>query len=258
MKKNDEIKKGIDSLLGNQVVILCGGRGIRLKPTTDEIPKVLVELNGRAVLDYILDFYQLRKFSRFILCIGYKGDKIKDHYSIPSAGVEMTFSDAGEEASMLERIWVLHEIIDERFFVSYGDTLIDLDIDKMVELHLNRQAEITMVTAGIRNPFGLVTFDAEGWVTSFVEKPTFNYYIGNFLMERSALKYITPEMLKKPDGEGLVDLFLSLLSHKKLVVFEHTGAQITFNTEDERRQAEDKLGRFYTFAERGEDSSPKS
>lgn len=232
-----------------QAAILCGGRGTRLKPTTDVIPKALAQLNGRPILDYILDFYQKKGFTRFFLCVGYKADKIKEHYSTPPPGTEIVFSDAGEDASMLERVWQLNPHVVEHLFVSYGDTFINLDLDRMFATHTEHQAEVTIVVAKIRNPFGLVNFDKEGWVTSFVEKPLLNYYIGSFILKKSAMEYMTAEMRQSPNGQGLVDFFLHLAEQKQLAVFEHKGIQAMFNTEFERRKAEKDLDQFYTYLE---------
>lgn len=236
-------------LVGSQVAILCGGRGVRLKPTTDVIPKALVQLNGRPILDYVIAFYRAKGFTQFILCVGYKADQVKAHYENPPSGIQICFSDAGEDASMLERIWALREHMGERLFVSYCDTFIDLNLDGLLETHVSHRAEATIVTAKIRNPFGLVTFDSAGWALSFVEKPVLNYYIGCFVLERSALTYITPDLLQRPDGQGLVSFFGVLIERKRLATFEHAGVQITFNTESERRKAEEDLGQFYTYAE---------
>jgi len=238
----------------DQIVILCGGRGTRLKPMTDEIPKALVILNHRPILDYILDFYRAKDFNRFILCVGYKGDMIRDHFSHKVRGIEIEFSDAGESASMLERICAVRDKIDDTFFVSYGDTLTDLDVEGMLAFHKQCQAAATIVTAKIQNPFGLVSFDAEGMATSFIEKPILNYYIGSFLMERSALEDITDEMRHASDGKGLVEFFVSLMNKKQLGTFEHEGKQLTFNTETERQLAENEIGEFYTVLEKGIES----
>lgn len=238
-----------EDLQRNQVAILCGGRGTRLRPTTDVIPKALVELNGRPILDYVLNFYRSKGLSRFILCVGYKADMVRAHYADSPSGTRIFFSDAGEDASMLQRIWALRDLMEERIFISYCDTFIDLDLDRMLASHLAIRAEATIVTAKIRSPFGLVNFNSEGWVTSFVEKPVMNYYIGSFILERSALTYVTQEMLQMPDGQGIVKFFVDLSARNRLAAFEHAGPQITFNTESERQKAEEDLGRFYTYSE---------
>ena len=232
-----------------EVAILCGGRGRRLGKRTESIPKALVPLNGRPILDYVLAFYRSKGFSQFVLCVGYKAEQVVAHYVTAPEGEMIQFSNVGEDASMLERIWALRDVVTDRLIVSYCDTFIDLDLERLLQTHLGNKAVATIVTAEIRNPFGLVTADSQGWVTSFVEKPMLNYYIGSFVIEKSAFESITPDMLAQPDGEGLVNLFCLLSEQQRLGAFAHTGTQITFNTESERRRAEEDLGRFYTFKE---------
>lgn len=249
-KNKKIVRKQVSDRELSRAVILCGGQGTRLKPWTVDIPKALVPLNGKPVLDYILEAYQSKGFSKFILCIGYKGHKIKEHYK--KSKMNLQFSDEGEDVSMIKRILAVRGFVDETFFVVYGDTLIDLDIEAMMKVHKAQKAEATIVTAKIRNPFGLVTMDTKGWVTSFVEKPLLNYYIGCFILERSALNRITEEMVEKPDAQGLLEFFSSMIRRKKMAVFEYEGPQITFNTETERQMAEQNLGQFYTFSEEGD------
>ncbi|MCH2663835.1 NTP transferase domain-containing protein [bacterium] len=231
------------------VCILCGGRGTRLKPTTDVMPKALVQLNGRPVLDYVIEFYSRKGLKRFILCVGYKAELIRDYYADPPEGTKIRFSDEGVEASMLHRLYALRDTFDGSLIVSYGDTFIDLDLDLLLKTHVDREAEATIVTANIRSPFGLVKQDGQGWVTSFVEKPLLNYYIGSFVLQRSALDRVTPSHLALPDGEGLVKFFEELSVDRALGMFQHEGGQITFNTETERQEAEEAMGRFYTHTE---------
>lgn len=232
-----------------RVAILCGGRGSRLKPTTDTIPKALVQLNGRPILDYVMNFYRSKGFERFVLCVGYKADMVREHCASLGYGSEVSFSDAGEDASMLGRIKALETETADRLMVSYCDTFIDLDLRSMLQQHTASGAEGTIVTARIRSPFGLVSYDRERVVESFVEKPLLNYYIGSFVLERSSLGRATEDTVRKPDGVGLVEFFQHLIAHGTLRAFEHEGPQITFNTESERQKAEEYIGQFYTYTE---------
>ena len=238
-----------DSLGGSKVAILCGGRGSRLRPTTDDVPKALVSLNGCPILDHILDLYRAKGLREFILCVGYKADRVEAHYANAGMEDEIRFSNEGVDASMLERIWALRDLISERLFVTYGDTFTDLNLQAMLDTHLRLGAEVTIVTAKIRSPFGLVAMGQEGFVTSFVEKPLLDYYIGSFILERRAMDHITPELLAKPDGQGLVEFFAALSAQRRLAAYQHEGLQITFNTESERQIAEEHLGEFYTYRE---------
>jgi glucose-1-phosphate cytidylyltransferase len=232
-----------------RVAILCGGRGSRLGPLTERVPKALAMLDGRPILDHILDFYGNKGISAATLCVGYKAEEIRRHFAAKTPGMELTYSDAGLQASILQRVTRLLEFGEDRFLVSYCDTFIDLDLEGLLESHVRSRAQVTIVTAKIRNPFGVVSVDNSGWVGSFVEKPIFNYYIGCFVMERSALDFATPEMVDSEDGSGLVAFFNKLGEKRMLAAFDHTGLQITFNTEPERQAAESHLVKYYTFSE---------
>lgn len=231
-----------------KIAILCGGSGKRLKHITSKLPKPLVPLRNKPILEHILDFFKQKKFNEFILCIGYKGGQIREFirkYN-SSNSCKFCFSDLGAGASILQRVYALKEYFDDRIFCTYGDTLTDLSLDELFECHLKKKALMTITASKIRSPFGLLEMDQNGWAKSFVEKPIFNYYIGHFLMEKAVLELVTTDMLKEPDGSGLISLFLKLIELKKLSVFEHYGAQITFNTESERINAAEEVINFYS------------
>ncbi|MFQ5801320.1 MAG: NDP-sugar synthase [Candidatus Methylomirabilales bacterium] len=231
-------------------VILCGGRGIRLRPLTDRIPKALIPLNGKPCLQHIIESYIRKGYRRFVLCVGYQGEMIVDFFRRQTFDAEIEFSDAGEQASMLERIYQARSFIGERAFVAYGDTLIDVDLAKMLAYHITSGAAVTLTTAGVRSPFGLVKATKDGWVVSFEEKPVQPYYIGHMLTERAVLDEVDPELLRMPDGGGLVTLFQRLIEKRRLRLYPYTGPQITFNTQQDLVQAERDLLTFFTHQER--------
>ncbi|MDA2932750.1 nucleotidyltransferase family protein [Acidobacteria bacterium AH-259-D05] len=231
-------------------VILCGGRGTRLRPLTDRIPKALVPLNGKPILQHIIESYIRKEYNRFVVCIGYRADMIREFFRRQSFNAEVKFSDVGEDASMLERIYRVRDLIGERGFVSYGDTLIDVDLDNMLVDHLTHHAAVTLTTADVKSPFGLVSANGEKWVHSFQEKPLQTYYVGHMIMERSVLEDLDPEVLSMPDGEGLVKMLQRLVAQDGVRVYPYNGPQITFNTEQDLHQAERDLITFFTHPER--------
>ena len=232
-----------------EAVILCGGRGSRLKPLTDFIPKAMVPIHGRPVIDHIVQFLENRGVTRFTICIGYLGEKLKQHFSNNNDNKRIIFSDAGEDAGMLQRVWLASQKIDNRFVVVYGDTFVDLDLEKLHDFHVKRLALATIVVAKIRNPFGVVEYDQNGWVTSFTEKPVYNYYIATFIVEKSALEACDKRILTLPDGDGLIGFFNELIKQGKLATYIHNGLELTFNTETEKQRVEQELGKFYTQSE---------
>ena len=234
-----------------KIAILCGGRGKRLKSLTDDLPKPLIPLQNKPILEHILNFFEKKDFCEFIVCIGYKGKKIMtfiEEYKKESESI-FAFSDLGENASIIRRMHALKDDFDDRILFTYGDTLTDLNVDELLHSHKNKRALMTIVASKIRTPFGLLEMDNDGWATSFTEKPVFKYYIGHLVMEKKVVSYINKDMLHEDDGQGLISLFEKLIQSKSLNVYEHHGAQITFNTEVEIINAEKEIIDFYSQKE---------
>lgn len=163
--------------------------------------------------------------------------------------MEAVFSDAGEDAGILERLCHARDLFDDRVFMTYGDTFTNLSLSKLFAFHGEGGHEATLVTASIQNPFGLVEFDGRNRVTSFREKPVLQYYIGHAVIRKSALRFVPEEIRRMRDGEGLVAFFKILMAMEKLGAYEHKGLEISFNTPDELKVAEEKLCQFYTMSE---------
>ena len=240
-----------NKIIKPKIAILCGGHGKRLQPITNHLPKPLIPLQNKPILEHILEYFKIKGFNQFILCIGYKGDMIKDYifnYKNNNDG-NFYFSDIGDNASMLQRLYAIKDMFEDRIFCTYGDTLTNLETEDVINYHLKKKALVTITASKIRSPFGLLEIDKNGWATSFVEKPLLNYYIGHSLIEKKAMDYIDDNILNEPDGDGLISFFLKLINLKSLNVFEHHGARITFNTEIERSKAEKDIIDFYSQRE---------
>jgi glucose-1-phosphate cytidylyltransferase len=234
---------------GVKIVVLCGGRGSRLRPLTDLVPKPLVEMNGKPILHHLLQSYIRNGYSDFVLCVGYRGDMIREFVEDGDFDAGITVSDAGDDASMLQRLHGARDQMPERIAVAYGDTLIAVDMDAMLEEHIASGASITITVANVRSPFGLVDFSQDGLVASFEEKPLQWFYVGHMIVERRVLDELDPALLAMPDGEGLVALFQRLITQRKLRTHSYVGPQITFNTRHELAQAERDFNAFFTHEE---------
>ncbi len=232
-----------------KTIILCGGRGSRLQPLTDHVPKPLVPLNGKPILQHVVQNYSAKGFNEFVLCVGYKGEAIAEFVKTLEIDATFEISDAGENASMLERLHHARNFIGEQAFVAYGDTLIDVDLPAMAAQHLRQNAPLTITTATIQSPFGLINFDDAHRVQSFREKPQQWYFVGQMLLNKHILDTLPTALLEKPDGTGLVDLFQQLIQDNQLFAFEYAGPQITFNTPQELDEAERNFIAFFTQRE---------
>lgn len=241
------MNKGKSNL--RKIAIMCGGKGRRFGKLANKIPKPLVRIKDKTILQMKIEKYIEQGFDEFIICIGYKGDLIREFVEKSDFSSMVKFSDAGESAGILKRLHVAKESLDERILITYGDTYSNINLPKLVETHDGNSNEGTIVVAPIMSPFGLVEYDGNGKVTSFREKPVLNYYVGYAVINKSAFDLIPKEVIDMPDGEGLVTCFRILMAMERLGVYYYPGLQITFNTENKLRIAENKLVEFYTSRE---------
>lgn len=230
-----------------KVIVLCGGRGSRLSPITDKIPKALVPVRGMPIIDHVVNHYTSNGYNEFIYCLGYKGDLVKEHL-VAEYGSDHVFSDSGAEAGMLRRIFdAVHLGSGTRFIVAYCDTFIDYSPQRLIDQHTRLGTLATVISARVINPFGILSVDHKGVVDSFVEKPQQTYFIGTFMIDRHAIEGLDTKLISLPDGEGVVAMFKSLAEQRLLGSFQHNGLRISFNTEAERELAETELDKFYTL-----------
>jgi glucose-1-phosphate cytidylyltransferase len=176
-------------------VILCGGRGTRLREQTQTIPKPLVEIGGRPILWHVIRIYAVQGFGRFVLCTGHKGELIERFVrddGLPD-GLRIECVDTGEETPTGGRIARVAERLEgERFCVTYADGVADIDLAALLGFHTVHGALATMTVVQPELQFGVAELNGDGHVRGFTEKPRFEGWIngGFFCFEPGALDYI--------------------------------------------------------------------
>jgi NDP-sugar pyrophosphorylase family protein len=212
-------------------VILCGGRGERLRPLSDTVSKPLLPVNGRPILDYLLEHLSQSGIREFLLCVGYKAEMFEQFLSQRAPGPERVRCLNSGDVGITERLTEARPLIRGRALVCYADTLADLDVRGLMESHRNSRTEATITVYPYRSPFGIVTFDGAGLVSRFEEKPRLPYWIniGFLLMEQEALRRLRPDV-------SLPDFLASLGAARNLGVHCHLGKHWTANTESELRE----------------------
>ena len=178
-----------------KVVILAGGKGTRLREETEVKPKAMVEIGGKPILWHIMNIYSHYGFKDFVICLGYKGEVIKEYFinrswmendfllntskkgefSILSKNSaedwNITFADTGQENQTGGRIKKIEKYIDEdNFFATYCDVLSDVDMNKLFAYHKKMGKTATLTAIHPRSPFGVIEIK-DGIINSFKEKP---------------------------------------------------------------------------------------
>jgi NDP-sugar pyrophosphorylase family protein len=232
-----------------KILIMCGGKGKRLAPLTESVPKPLLPVNGKPLIAIKIEHYLNSGFKEFVVCTGYKGNLIKEALDPYNAKARFYFSDAGVEAGILTRLYEASDWYGDNVIMTYGDTFADIDLKKLTRTHKESDNLATLVVAPIQNPFGLIEFDSNLKVQSYREKPILKYYIGYAVIRKESFELMPPAILDYPDGAGLVTYFKILMAMEKLGVYYHSGLQTTFNTAKELEETQEHLNEFFSVPE---------
>ncbi|NQU95495.1 MAG: NTP transferase domain-containing protein [Candidatus Omnitrophica bacterium] len=208
----------------DDVVILCGGMGTRLREETETKPKPMVEIGGKPILWHIMKYYAAYGFTRFILALGYKGAYIKDYFRDYNNEKqwEIACVDTGQKTLKGGRIKRLEpHIKSKNFHLTYGDGLGRVDLKRLANFHFSRK-KIGTVTA-VRPPsrFGELLLKGN-YVKEFEEKPqlTRGYINGGFfIFNKKLLEYLTPD--ENCDLE--FGALQKLASEGQLTAYKHDG-----------------------------------
>ncbi|MDQ3725022.1 MAG: sugar phosphate nucleotidyltransferase [Actinomycetota bacterium] len=176
------------------VVILCGGRGTRLRERTESVPKALVEIGGRPILWHVVQIYAAQGFDRFLLATGYMGEAVEEFARKERwpEGVRVECVDTGLDTPTGARVRALGERLGgERFCATYADGVADVDLDALVEFHEEQGALATVTVVRPNLQWGVAELAGDA-VTGFVEKPRSEHWIngGFFCFEPGVLDYL--------------------------------------------------------------------
>ncbi|MBU3101623.1 MULTISPECIES: glucose-1-phosphate cytidylyltransferase [Clostridium] len=233
-----------------KVVILCGGKGTRMREETEYRPKPLVEIGGKPILWHIMKIYSSYGFNDFILCVGYKGEMIKQYFMDMywrnndltlhlggDRGIEyhteeeenwnITIVDTGIETMTGGRLKQVEKYIDdEEFMLTYGDGLSNVNILELLEFHRQKGRIGTLIGVNPLSTFGVMEVE-DGIVKSFKEKPILKDKVnGGFMVfNKEVFKYLPSE-----DCFFEQEPIRNLAKDKQLAVYNHKGFWVAIDT----------------------------
>lgn len=181
----------------NLVVLMAGGLGTRLRPLTETVPKPLLTIGNKPILETIVENFVSQGFSRFVLCINYRGAQIREHFGDGRRwGVEIRYVEEPSRMGTAGALSLLPERPTKPFFVMNGDLLTKVDFVRLLTFHHQREAAATLCVREYSHqiPYGVVEMDRYR-VTHLVEKPMQHYWVnaGIYLLQPDTLDLIPPQ-----------------------------------------------------------------
>jgi glucose-1-phosphate cytidylyltransferase len=220
------------------VFLLCGGKGERLKPLTESVPKPLIEINGKPIISYQLDYFKDSGVNDFIVAAGYKAQSFRNYFEHCQQDVKIEIVDSGD-VNIIQRIKDSRSLLKGDFLLCYGDTLANVNIKSLLEFHNSHDGLVSMTTYPMQSPFGVIDMDPNGRVIDFREKPMLDHWIniGFMLFRKEVWNYLDRY-------NNFVDFLEALIPEKKLYSYRHRGIHITVNTIKELHEAEENITHF--------------
>lgn len=232
-----------------KVVIFCGGMGVRMGEATQTIPKPMITVGSRPILWHIMRWYASWGHTEFILCLGYRADRVKEYFlsynealtndfvlSNGGTGIELigreteagdvndwriTFVDTGANSVVGERLRRVEPYIEDDpvFLATYGDGLTDAPLDHMISTLEGNDKTALFLSVRPRVEYHLVNADGDGIVTSVEHLPQADVWIngGFFVFRREIFSVLEA-------GEDLVnEPFGRLIDRRQLLAYPYEG-----------------------------------
>ena len=161
------------------VVIMAGGKGTRLKPITNVIPKPLVPIGDKTILEEIMDKFEAIGCQKFYMSVNYKSDMMRYYLDQLPHHYDVSFFEEDKPLGTIGSVSLLKGKIDTPFFVSNCDIVIDQDMRDVYDYHRENHNDLTIVTAvkSFRIPYGVIETGEDGLMTALKEKPELTYMI---------------------------------------------------------------------------------
>ena len=188
-----------------KVVIIAGGKGTRIASIYKEIPKAMIPVAGKPVLEYQIELAKRYGFSEIVLIIGHLGNIIQDYFGDGSKWhVNITYLTEAAPLGTAGALPILKKILTEDFFVFYGDTVMDIALDQFLVFHKIKQSKGSLLLHPNDHIFDsdLVAVDENKRITNFFSKPHSTEFVGRNLVN-AALYILSPEIIDHiPIGEN--------------------------------------------------------
>ena len=177
------------------VVIMAGGKGSRLKPITNIIPKPLVPIGDKPIIEVIIDQFNEIGVNSFYISVNYKAEMIQSYFSsLPNKNYFLSYFEEKQPLGTAGSLYLLKEKIHSTFFVTNCDIIINHQLDEIYKFHKENNFELTVVGAlkSFSIPYGTISYESGGILTGLEEKPEMTFVVntGMYVLEPELINEI--------------------------------------------------------------------
>lgn len=218
------------------VVILCGGKGTRIRGVNDDVPKPMIAVGRHPILVHIMERYALFGHRRFVLCLGYLGDVICRYFGVTELShqrtvrhmlpngmsIEVVLVDTGLESMTGARVSQVRDLVADDFLLTYGDGVSDVNLKELLTFHSSHSCVMTLTAVRPPSRFGEVQVGEDGIATSFNEKPQASAGLisgGYFVCRRGMFEYLSADSTLVLEAEPMK----LMVKDQNLAAYVHTG-----------------------------------
>ena len=200
-----------------KAVILAGGLGTRLRPYTTFLPKSMLPLGEKPIMEHLIDWTRKNGIKSIVLCVSYLRKTIEDYFEEGKRfGVNIEYAISNKPLATAGQLKTAEDFIDDTFVCIYGDSIFNFSLRNMIKQHIKKKAFVTMSLNEYKTnlPYGVIETSKTGKVLSWNEKPEIkaNVNMGCYVMEPKVLDLIPKNM-----PYGMDDVIKKAMNRKKLV-----------------------------------------
>ena len=237
----------------NAVVVMAGGLGTRLRPLTDKIPKPLLKVGAKPILETILESFLDAGFHRFYFAVNYKSQMIEDYFGDGSQfGAEIEYLHEKKRMGTAGALYFLPKPPKEPILVMNGDLLTKVDFGELLDYHLEQEATATMAVReyNYQVPYGVIDFDGEQ-ITGIREKPSYSFFVNAGIY---VLSPVAVAQVNKEEFFDMPQLFNALVMEgQKTTVYPVREYWLDIGRMDDFERAQDEYVETFLDGKREED-----
>jgi NDP-sugar pyrophosphorylase family protein len=229
--------KKYHNILPIDAVLMAGGKGERLRPLTEKIPKPLLPVGGKSIIDYNVDRLILYGINHISITVNYLGDQIEEHYKKTKEGIQINCIKEPRFLGTIGSITFIDHFYNDTLLVMNSELFTNINYEDFYLHFIEHKADMSVaaIPYSVSIPYGILELENKREIKDLIEKPSYMYYAnaGIYLLKREIIKYIPKKSVF--DATDLIKTLI--MNQKKIIRFPLNGTWIDIGTPQEYKKA---------------------